>query len=318
MFRHTFKVVMISLLLSAAPVQGAKPKTPKPPKVAKAKAKPAAPAPPAEIAAVKNKEVTASDAKALLDKPLSPDEAALSLGGDYIPCKFSKVQLTALHDPDAARVLSAADAEAFKTQVMRAALQSAQGDDVSEALKEFIAKLSKEDFNGLTPTAALNKVIACLKPFKKPPDGPADPVAVRELSNELRRTAPKALQPVIDPIVTEFEKRVKRDGTPEAELRYKARNEMSNIVSQSEIHPRLMALTNTSTAKTYTPGRDRNHRRRLRRQGAGEQTARHRSRCCRGNQASAEHLFAPHRCRLRNEHSRFSRNLTRVWPQYCE
>jgi len=98
MFRHTFRILMISLLFAAVPVQGAKP--PKAPKVTKAKTKTGAPAPAkekaGEVAAVKSKEVIASNAKALLDKPLSPDEAALSLGGDYIPCKFSKVQLTAL------------------------------------------------------------------------------------------------------------------------------------------------------------------------------------------------------------------------------
>ncbi len=106
-----------------------------------------------KAATAKNKEATVSDAKALLDKPISPDEAALS-----------------------------AAAEGFKNQVIRAALQSAPGDDVSEDLRKFVGEISKQNFEGMAPTAALNKVIQKVSPFKKP-DGKPD--SISKLATEI-------------------------------------------------------------------------------------------------------------------------------------
>jgi len=79
----------------------------------------------------------------------------------------------------------------------------------------FIRQVSRENFSGLTPTSALNRVIFYLKPFKKPPEQPVEALALSKFMDEIRATVPKALQPAVDQIVLEFERRVNKEGRTE-------------------------------------------------------------------------------------------------------
>ena len=116
------------------------------------------PKPPADAQTGTDKPALAAD-KAVSIAFGSPD----ALEGDYIPCKFTLGQLRALVAPEMASTLTAADSERLKEKVIAAA--AAGGSDVElkgSPLYAFTAAIAGENFQGLTPGEALNRILANL------------------------------------------------------------------------------------------------------------------------------------------------------------
>ena len=96
------------------------------------------------------------------------------LNGDYIPCRFTPAELQNLHAPQISPTLSDAEAERLKDEVGQAALAASQSGQISEALaEEIITHVGATDFNGLTQSQALAKMIQAISDAKtnaaKPP-----------------------------------------------------------------------------------------------------------------------------------------------------
>jgi hypothetical protein len=86
-----------------------------------------------------------------------------AIEGDYIPCKFTPTQIQTLVTPQASPVLTDADAESLKQQVITAALTQGGDPLVSQVvLNALVAALSNDTLTGIRPSEALNKVIAAL------------------------------------------------------------------------------------------------------------------------------------------------------------
>jgi hypothetical protein len=90
-------------------------------------------------------------------------------GDDYVPCKFTLAELRALTAPEIAQTLSAADAEILKQRVVAAAQAQTIDSTLSgKGLESFIIAMAGENFDGLTTSQALNRVISLLRENRQP------------------------------------------------------------------------------------------------------------------------------------------------------
>ena len=131
---------------------------------------------------------TAASKTANADKQLGPTPAAASVQpvlpakqavsasldidsdvkGDYVPCKFTLSQLRNLVVPEASTTLTPADAEKLVQRIIAAAVsQSDEPLRKESPLANFVNSISTEQFVGITPGQALNKVIQHLADFSE-------------------------------------------------------------------------------------------------------------------------------------------------------
>jgi hypothetical protein len=120
------------------------------------------------------------------------------VNGDYIPCRFTPAELENLHAPQRVATLSPADAESLKQRVSGGALAAGESGDVSSALAEkIITNIVNDDFNSLTLSQALGRVILAINNAKEAQQKadeeakgkpPAEPV--QSIAAALRSVAP--------------------------------------------------------------------------------------------------------------------------------
>jgi hypothetical protein len=140
----------------------------------------------------------ADQAQASLAK-LVASTGGTKMEGDYVPCKFTKAELKTLVYPGVAPVLSEADEEILKQQVVAAA--RAQTDDPllqGTVLNSFLDKLTRETLHGLTPSQALNRVIQDLSQSKEAGLARVTIDDITQLGVEIKKEIPKSSAAAVD------------------------------------------------------------------------------------------------------------------------
>ena len=136
---------------------------------------------------------SSTDAHISADGATKKDSSTLRVEGDYIPCKFTVTELQTLVNPEVAPTLTAADEENLKESVTETV--TTQNNDPllkGRVLNDFLNKLSDSVLAGLTPSEALNRIIAMLAHSRELGLSPATDKDVRQLGEEIKAGRGKA------------------------------------------------------------------------------------------------------------------------------